>query len=121
MYITHSLGRVLGGMTQWICYPPIALGLYFTIFFAKFGPFLPENKFAKFEALLPRMGASEARHGIRGADAFAVGKKIAKFRSALSCRMPQGPALFPKAAMGYPVAKKPRVCWVKKNKKHVQE
>ena len=52
---------------------------------------------------------------------IAVEKKISKFQSALSCRMYQGPALFPQAAMGYPAAKKPRVCWVKKNKKHVQE
>ena len=55
----------------------VSLGVYFAIFLAKFGPFLPEKKFAKFEALLPRIGASEARHGTRGADNFAVEKKIA--------------------------------------------
>ena len=49
----------------------------FRDFFCEIWALFARKKFAKFEALLPRIGASEARHGTRGADNFGVKKKIA--------------------------------------------
>ena len=87
----------LKGLTASLHLPLACISRFF---FAKFGPFLPEKKIAKFEALLPRIGASEARHGTRGADNFAVGKKNRVISKCLVLSNASGAGTIPESRNG---------------------